>query len=107
MGQLDILSEEQSLIGGDVAVHLEHHHGQRTTRLHVTDDKFGNDVQSNLYISCGLDDTDRKIEEQRDKQSHYECPPGQVSLPHEAGHETKRKHDEKADGIPSIESEQV
>ena len=57
VGKFDILSEVEALVCCNVAVHLEHHHGERASRLHVADDELGDDVQTDLYVGCGLDDT--------------------------------------------------
>ena len=64
MGKFDVLSEVEALVCCDVAVHLEHHHGERPSGLHVTNDEFGNDVEANLHVRCGLDDPDREVEKE-------------------------------------------
>ena len=59
MAELEVGREEQSLRHGDITPGLEHHHSNRTTGECVTNDKLGNDIETDLLVGDGLDDTDR------------------------------------------------
>lgn len=58
VAELEILSEIEGLRHGDVSVILEHHHGQGPPRHHVADDELGQDVEAQLDVGDGLDETD-------------------------------------------------
>ena len=60
MAELEVGREEQSLRHGDVTPGLEHHHRNRTTGECVTNDKLGNDIETDLLVGHGLDDSDRQ-----------------------------------------------
>lgn len=94
------MGEVETLVGCDVAVHLEHHHCERSTGLHVADDELGDDVQSDLDVCCCLDDADWEVEKERDQECDYECPPCQVGIPDKTGDETKSKHGHESSSIP-------
>lgn len=63
MAQLEILEKIQCLRHGDVAVALEHHGGERQTRLHITEGEFSDDVCANLQIGNRLDHADGNQED--------------------------------------------
>lgn len=78
MTELQIRDKAESLRHGNVAVCLENHEGQGTSRLNVSEDEFCEYVETNLGVSNGLDDTDGKREGERDTQSKQECPPSYI-----------------------------
>lgn len=57
MAKLQILAEVQRLSHDDVAVSLEHHHGNRVTGLQIADDELGEYVQPELNVRQTLDYT--------------------------------------------------
>ena len=57
VGELEILSEVKSMRGRDVSVRLEVVHSSGVTREPETTEKFGNNVQGNLDVRDGHDDT--------------------------------------------------
>ena len=57
--KFEVRSKLETLSHGDVSPSLEQHHTHRTTGKSVTDDKFGNDIETDLLVGDGLDDTDR------------------------------------------------
>ena len=55
MAHLQILGKVKGLRHADVAVVLEHHHGQGTAREHVSNDELGQNIKAKLNIGDGLD----------------------------------------------------
>jgi hypothetical protein len=53
--KLEVRSEGQRLGHGNVAPGLEHHHGDGVARESVSDDEFGDDVETDLLVSDSLD----------------------------------------------------
>jgi hypothetical protein len=62
VGELEILSEEESARGRDESVSLEVAHSGGVTREPETTEELGNNVQANLDIRDGHDDTARDAE---------------------------------------------
>jgi hypothetical protein len=50
MTELEIRGERKSLGHGNVTPGLEHHHGDGTSGKCVSDDEFGNDVETDLLV---------------------------------------------------------
>jgi len=48
MTELEVGSERERLVHGDVAPRLEHHHRNRAPRKGITNDEFRNDIQTDL-----------------------------------------------------------
>ena len=57
MAKLKVRSERKSLCHSNVAPGLEHHHSDGLAGEQVTDDQLGDDVQTDLLVSDGLNDT--------------------------------------------------
>ena len=57
MTQFEVRTEGESLGHGDVTPGLEHHHSDGLAGEQVTDDQLSDDVQTDLLVSDGLDDT--------------------------------------------------
>ena len=57
MTQLEVTRERQGLSHGDVTPGLEHHHSDGLAGEQVTDDQLSDDVQTDLLVSDGLNDT--------------------------------------------------
>lgn len=61
---LEVVGKLQRLGHGNVSPGLEQHHSNRFAGKQVADDKLSDDVQANLLVGNGLDDTDwNSIEE--------------------------------------------
>ena len=60
MPKLEVRCEQQSLRHGNVAPRLEHHHCNRSSRKSITNYEFSNNVEANLLVRDGLDDTNRQ-----------------------------------------------
>lgn len=58
MAELEILRKVKRLRHANVAVVLEHHHGERAAGHHVTNDEFGKNIKTKLDVRDGLHDTD-------------------------------------------------
>lgn len=58
VAELEVLAEVQRLCHGDVSHRLEHHHGDRVSRLQVSDDELREYIQTQLNIGHGLDHAD-------------------------------------------------
>jgi hypothetical protein len=59
----------------NISICLEDHQSQRTTRLDVSEDKFGKGVQADLSVRNCLNDSNGKRERERDTQRKQEGPP--------------------------------
>lgn len=46
------------LVHGNVAVSLEEHHSYWSSGLHIANNVLSEDIQSEMDISCGIDDSD-------------------------------------------------
>ena len=57
VANLEIVGELQGLSHGDVTPGLEHHHSDGLAGEQVTDDQLSDDVQTDLLVSDGLNDT--------------------------------------------------
>lgn len=58
MTKLEVRSECQSLNHGDVSPRLEHHHGNRLAREGISDDEFGDDIETNCLVGDSRNDSD-------------------------------------------------
>ena len=63
VGELEILSKVESVRGRDMPVSLEVIHGGGVAREPETSEKFGNNVQGDLDVRDGHDDTARNTED--------------------------------------------
>jgi hypothetical protein len=63
--QLEVRGESKRLSHRDVTPSLKHHHGNRMARESVSDDEFGNDVETDLLIGDCLDHTNRDNVDER------------------------------------------
>lgn len=98
--KLHVLQEEQSLVHGNVTVCLEQHHGHGASRLHVTDDEFGDDVETDLDVGCGLHNTARNKPETADDQRDKESPPREMGGVPNDNTEGHSNHDKSNSTIP-------
>ena len=69
-----------------------HHQRQGSTRLYVSVDELGQDVQPDLGICHGLDNANWQREAERDEDGQQESPPSQICGPGEDGDEAEPKH---------------
>jgi hypothetical protein len=63
VGELEILSELESMRGRDISVGLEVVHSSGVTREPETTEELGNNVQGNLDVRIGHDDAARDAED--------------------------------------------
>ena len=89
-----------SLIHGDVAVCFEQHHGYWSPRLHVANNVLSEDVQSEMDISCGIDDSYWDSPDKGNKEPDYKRPPRKMCWPGAYSCETHGYHDNKECTIP-------
>lgn len=100
--KFQVLQEEMGLIHCDVAICFEQHHCERPTRLHVSDDIFGEHVQSEMNIRRCVHDSDGNGPDEGDEESNDECPPREMGRPGTNSGETKCNHDEEKHAVPPI-----
>ena len=90
------------LIHCDVAVGFEEHHSERPSRLHVSDDVFRKDVQPQVYIGCGVNDSNGDCPDNRDQESDNKSPPREMRWPGADSGETQTYHDEEEKPVPPV-----
>ena len=100
MTQFEILCERQSLSHCNVAVGLEQHHGKWLSGLHVTDDEFGDDIETKLDVRNGLDHTNGNGEHEGDHESNDERPPGKMSIIGKCAGKRERENAEESNAEP-------
>ena len=76
-----------------VAITLEHHRGDGPTRLHVTIDHLGDDIQTSLLVGDSLYDSNGQSQDRPDEERYNVSPPRKVSVPSDRGGETKGEAD--------------
>lgn len=69
-----------------------HHQCQRTARLEVAVDELGQNVEANLSICNGLDNTNWQSKTKRDSNGQQERPPAEVCREPKNGVEPNEKH---------------
>ena len=92
MSKLEIARELQRLGHCDITPRLEHHHGNRLSGERVTNDKFRNDVETDLLIGDGLDHADGNNVEEGDDESEDERPYWHVRGPNFYNNDAEDKH---------------
>ena len=98
--KLHILGEVQTLVHRNVAISLEQHHSHGTTGKHVTNDEFRHDIQPDLNIRRGLDDSNRYHPHESHDQTDEECPPGEMGGKSLGDAEGDTNHDKRDDEEP-------
>ena len=74
MTKFEVGCKLQGLRHRDVAPGLEHHHSNRATRERITNDELGDDIEANLLVGDGLDNTDwNDVHECNDLQKNVGC----------------------------------
>uniref|UniRef100_A0A1Y1MPB9 Uncharacterized protein n=1 Tax=Photinus pyralis TaxID=7054 RepID=A0A1Y1MPB9_PHOPY len=102
MAEFEILGKVQRLRHGSVTIVLEHHHRHGFTGNHVTDDKLGQDVQTNLDVRDTLDQTNRDEPNDGEKEADDKRPGRKTSWPTSDDAERNANHDDEQGSIPPI-----
>lgn len=105
--ELQVLAEVKRLSHGDVTISLEHHHGDRVTRLNVTDDEFGKDVKTELNVGESLDDTNGDSPECSNDKSENDRVPSHAGVVGQSRSKGETDHDEKESKVPPVRGEFV
>ena len=100
MTEFQVGEERVGLIHGDVAVRFEQHHCHWASRLHVSDDVFGKDVQPEMDVCRGVDDPDRDGPDDSYQESYDQCPPGEIRWPSTHTAEAHGGHYDQEDSVP-------
>lgn len=93
--ELHILDKVQSLSHGDVAEGLEEHHGDWSSRKHVTNHKLGEHVEPKLRVGGALDHADGDEEDNGEQERDDERPPRQMRVPDQDRNEGQGKQESK------------
>lgn len=74
MAKLEIAEEEHSLVHGNEGERLEDHHSDGATRKNVTNNQFGEDLETDLLVSNSLHHTHGHDEEYCSDEGEREGP---------------------------------
>ena len=72
--KLQVLQEEMGLVYGDAAISFEQHHCERPAGLHISNDIFRAHIQSEMNISCRINDSDENGPHKRNEEGDEERP---------------------------------
>ena len=100
--KLQVLQEEMGLVYGDAAISFEQHHCERPAGLHISNDIFRAHIQSEMDISCRIDDSDENGPHKRNEEGDDERPPGEICWPGKTSSETECNHNNEKDTVPPI-----
>lgn len=75
VAHFETLEESEGLGHRDITISLKKHHSNRTSRLDITNDEFSDNIETQLYVGDGLDDTTGDCEYTCDHESNKESPP--------------------------------
>lgn len=90
----------QCLCHGDISVGLEQHHRVGPSWLHVSNNEFGENIETKLDISDCLDHADWNRPGGCNEKSNDESPPRQMSFPYIDGNERQCHRDHEKYGEP-------
>ena len=102
VGELEILSERDGVRGRDVAVRLEEVHGERVALEPGSTDELGQDVERDLGVGRGVDDTDRHAEDERKEDTVEHDSGGRVRRPSTNTSSTKTDRDHEYGEVPPL-----
>lgn len=92
MSKFEVAHEAESLAHGDIPKCLEDHQSKRAAGLDVAEYEFGQDVETDLVVGDGLNNSNRQREAEGDCYGQQERPPRQVGGECEHGDEANGKH---------------
>ena len=98
--EFQVLREVHALGHANIAVGLEQHHRHWTTGLHVTDDKLGNNIQTDINVGRGLDNAERNKPDDGDDEGNEERPPAQMRWVTLSDAQPDANHDQSDSTVP-------
>ena len=76
VSEFQVLSERETLVHGHVTVDFEGHVGDGRSGKRIGRDEFGDNVEPDLNIGDGLNNSARDEENRRHYHRQNHCPPG-------------------------------
>lgn len=100
--EFEIAGEVESLSHRDITPGFEHHHGDGVARESVSDDKFCDDVETDLLVRDSLNHADGDDVHEGNDEGKHECPDRHLSMEHFDDDDTKDKHRYENAGVPPL-----
>ena len=72
MAKFEVRGEGQSLSHSDITPGFEHHHRDRSSGKTISNDQFGDDIETDLLVGNGLDHSDRNNIKEGDNEGKHE-----------------------------------